>query len=176
VHTIRTWGLSLSLVSYSIVSCVHFLYFFKCLFYCIVAKLPGRTGAMTMIRQLQGSKKAKFQTDLSDSALNSSTASSNSLILEPNPPLTTESPVVEFREFHEDMAHPAMVLNLIADEDDREVYTEFDDICNEILTTLGEFESALEDMTIWKDDFLTQSVPSTVKLQLTLLFSKLFRR
>ncbi|KAI9355420.1 hypothetical protein DFJ73DRAFT_279145 [Zopfochytrium polystomum] len=89
--------------------------------------------------------------------------------------LSLESPVSAFRSFHSSIPHPATVLNLVADESDRQVFTEFDELCNELLSTLGDLEASVEEMTIWKDDFLTQSVPSNVKLQVTLLFARLFR-
>ena len=40
---------------------------------------------------------------------------------------------------------------------------------------MGDLEASLEDMTTWKDDFLTQSVPSNVKLQLAILFARMLR-
>jgi hypothetical protein len=98
------------------------------------------------------------------------------VVTSPKVTLTVESPVAEFRMFHHNIPHPATVLGLVADEDDRQVFTEFDELCNELLSTLGDFEAALEEMTLWKDDFLTQTVPANVKLQLTLLFARLFRR
>ncbi|KAI8615955.1 hypothetical protein BC830DRAFT_244398 [Chytriomyces sp. MP71] len=90
--------------------------------------------------------------------------------------LTVDSPVTEFRAFHDDIAHPATTLELVPTEDDRTILTEFDELCNELLGNLGDFEAALEELTLWKDDFMTQSVPSTIKLQLTMLFARLFRR
>ncbi|KAI8848719.1 hypothetical protein BC829DRAFT_208372 [Chytridium lagenaria] len=89
--------------------------------------------------------------------------------------LNITSTVQDFRSYHQEIPHPASVLNLVADEQDRDIYTVFDELCNELLCALGDFEASLEEMTIWKDDFLTQTVPSNVKLQLTLLFSRLFR-
>ncbi|KAI8814958.1 hypothetical protein BJ742DRAFT_864892 [Cladochytrium replicatum] len=86
-----------------------------------------------------------------------------------------DSKVPEFRAFHKNIPHPAMTLNLMADESDRQVFSEFDRLCNEVLAVMGEFEASLEEMTIWKDGFLKTSVPSSVKLQLALLFSRLFR-
>jgi hypothetical protein len=44
-----------------------------------------------------------------------------------------------------------------------------------LLSALGDLEASLEDMTTWKDDFLTQSVPSNVKLQLAILFARMLR-
>ncbi|KAJ3193702.1 hypothetical protein HK101_004331 [Irineochytrium annulatum] len=70
---------------------------------------------------------------------------------------TLESAVADFRAFHQDIPHPASILNLVADERDREVLTVFDELCNELLSAVGDFESSLEEMTIWKDDFLTQT-------------------
>ncbi|KAI8929926.1 hypothetical protein BC831DRAFT_441618 [Entophlyctis helioformis] len=89
--------------------------------------------------------------------------------------LSIESTLQDFRIFQSAMRHPGALLGLIAKEDDKEVHSEFDDLCNELLIVLGELEASLEDITLWKDDFLKQSVPSAVKLELTLLFAKLFR-
>ncbi|KAJ3083348.1 hypothetical protein HDU99_010720 [Rhizoclosmatium hyalinum] len=126
--------------------------------------LPGRGGAIQLIRSI-------------DPNQSSSRKPSNIEIEEENPSstLTVDSEVSDFRTFHDDMAHPANVLMLVADENDRRIYTEFDNICNELLSNLGDFEAALEELTLWKDDFMTQSVPSTIKLQLTMLFTRLFR-
>ncbi|KAJ3048385.1 hypothetical protein HK097_010621 [Rhizophlyctis rosea] len=66
-------------------------------------------------------------------------------------------------------------MGVYPNEQDMTVYTEFDELCSEMLSVVGEFETALEDMTMWKDDFLKQQVPSNVKLHLTLLFARLFR-
>ncbi|KND02215.1 uncharacterized protein SPPG_09051 [Spizellomyces punctatus DAOM BR117] len=89
--------------------------------------------------------------------------------------LTVDSSIDDIREYGASVLHPGKVLGVLPDEYDRDVYTEFDELCNEMLTVLGEFETALEEMTIWKDDFLRQTVPSNIKLQLTLLFARLFR-
>ncbi|KAJ3038756.1 hypothetical protein HDV00_000330 [Rhizophlyctis rosea] len=92
-----------------------------------------------------------------------------------NEEVTVDSSIEHLRHLSESMQHPAHVLGVYPNEQDLTTYTEFDDLCSETLTVVGEFETALEDMTMWKDDFLRQSVPSNVKLQLTLLFARLFR-
>ncbi|KAJ3294253.1 dimethyladenosine transferase, partial [Borealophlyctis nickersoniae] len=89
--------------------------------------------------------------------------------------ITVDSSVDDLRHYTKKMAHPAVVLGVYPDDHNFDVYTEFDELCNELLSVVGEFETALEEMTIWKDDFLKQTVPANVKLQLTLLFAKLFR-
>eukprot|EP00842_Homolaphlyctis_polyrhiza_P001577 jgi/Hompol1/241/HPOL_000390-RA len=86
-----------------------------------------------------------------------------------------ETTLEDFRLFQSSMRHPGIVLNLIPKDDDDLVYTEFDDLSNELLIVLGELESSFEELTNWKDDFLKQSVPSAVKLELTLLFAKVYR-
>ncbi|KAH9263004.1 hypothetical protein BASA83_013700 [Batrachochytrium salamandrivorans] len=89
--------------------------------------------------------------------------------------LTMESIVSDFKQFQEAMQHPCMLLGIIPSENDNEVHNELDSLCNELLTTLAELETSLEDITSWKDDFLKQSVPSHIKLELTILFARLFR-
>ena len=89
--------------------------------------------------------------------------------------LSVESSVADFKNYHKKVSHPATIIKVTAPDTDREVFTEFDLLCNEILAVIGELESSLEDMTNWKDDFLKQSVPSNVKLQLATLFSRMLR-
>ena len=89
--------------------------------------------------------------------------------------LTVDSATAEFRAYQRNVAHPAAVLRVTAADEDREVFTEFDVLSNEILSIMGEVESSLEEMTNWKDDFLKQSVPSNVKLQLATLFARMLR-
>ncbi|KAJ3027920.1 UNVERIFIED_CONTAM: hypothetical protein HDU68_002834 [Siphonaria sp. JEL0065] len=124
----------------------------------------GRVGAIELIRTL-------------DPNTNNGGRETTSTVgsLKPLSSLSIDSEVSEFRNFHDEIAHPANVLNLVAEETDRHVFTEFDHLCNELLSNLGDFEAALEELTLWKDDFMTQSVPSTIKLQLTMLFARLFR-
>jgi hypothetical protein len=89
--------------------------------------------------------------------------------------ITLDSSVEDFRNYQKNVTHPATVLKVNTSMEDREVFTEFDVLCNEMLNVLGEVESAIEEMTNWKDDFMKQSVPSAVKLQLALLFARLLR-
>ncbi|KAJ3210133.1 hypothetical protein HDU67_005634 [Dinochytrium kinnereticum] len=144
-----------------------------------VQKRPGRLGALEMIRSLdpsrshmEGRKIPNTEEHSSGNQFEEMSDSESERLLG----LTAVSAVQEFRLYHQDIPHPATVLNLVADEQDRDIYSVFDELCNELLCALGDFEASLEEMTIWKDDFLTQTVPSNVKLQLTLLFSRLFRR
>ncbi|KAJ3352960.1 hypothetical protein HDU83_007476 [Entophlyctis luteolus] len=118
----------------------------------------GRSGAINLIRSLDANSTEPWPIQNALTAL-----------------VTVDSDVPEFRSYHNEIAHPAIALNLVSGENDRTVYTEFDSLCNELLSNLADFEAALEELTIWKDDFITQSVPSTVKLQLTMLFARLFR-
>ncbi len=94
----------------------------------------------------------------------------------PRKELAVDSPISDFREVQRDFQHPALLLNILPDQKDREVFTEYDKICNEVLAALSEIEMAIEEMTLWKDDFLKQSAPSNVKLQMTLMFARVFRR
>lgn len=89
--------------------------------------------------------------------------------------LTVDSPIQDFRSYQKNVTHPANALRVGTAEDDREVVTEFDVLCNEVLSVVGEVESSLEDLTNWKDEFLKQSVPSNVKLTLALLFARILR-
>ncbi|KAJ3011207.1 hypothetical protein HKX48_006972 [Thoreauomyces humboldtii] len=89
--------------------------------------------------------------------------------------LSADSSIDDIRRYGQAVQHPGKLMKVLPDEYDRDVQTEFDVTCNELLNVLGEFETALEEMTIWKDDFLKQTVPSNIKLQLTLLFARLFR-
>jgi hypothetical protein len=67
-------------------------------------------------------------------------------------------------------------MNALPREGDREIVNEFDPICNELMDIVGQFESSLEELAIWKDEFLQQHVPSFVKLNLTVMFARLYRR
>lgn len=85
--------------------------------------------------------------------------------------ISAESSVAEFRNFQKTINHPILKVA----PNDHVVFQEFEAICVELLSTLGDLEASLEDMTNWKDDFLTQSVPSNVKLQLAILFARMLR-
>jgi hypothetical protein len=72
------------------------------------------------------------------------------------------------------MEHPMDVLGL-GPEKEREPVPIFDSICHDLVQNLSELEGCIEDLLRWKDDFTNQSIPSSVKLEISLLFSKLFR-
>jgi hypothetical protein len=72
------------------------------------------------------------------------------------------------------MEHPMDVLGL-GPEKHRETIPTFDSICHDLIENVSELEACIEDILKWKDDFTSQNIPPTVKLQVTLLFSKLFR-
>ncbi|KAJ1568846.1 hypothetical protein HK096_005102, partial [Nowakowskiella sp. JEL0078] len=117
---------------------------------------------------------------------------------------TLLSPLDDFRTFQKSIPHPAVVLKILPREATQEdpqgeinpaktqnispetgisriVPAQHDDanafnsLCEEVLATVGDLEASLEEMTIWKDGFLKTTVPSGVKLQLTLLFARVFR-
>ncbi|KAI9193721.1 uncharacterized protein BJ171DRAFT_586697 [Polychytrium aggregatum] len=95
--------------------------------------------------------------------------------LKPEARLDIESQPDDFRKFQQSVLHPGRVLGVMAFEDDRAVLSTFDQLCNEVLSCIAEFESSLEEMTTWKNAFMKQSIPSNVKLQLAILFGRLFR-
>ena len=90
--------------------------------------------------------------------------------------LSRDSPVSDFKSYNVNRLHPAIVMNALPKEGDREIVNEFDKLCNELTEIVGDFESALEELSMWKDEFLRQHVPSYVKLNLTIMFTRLFRR
>lgn len=49
-------------------------------------------------------------------------------------------------------------------------------LCSEVHTRVADFQGALEELSIWKNEFLKQGVSSSVKMSVVLLFSRLFRR
>jgi hypothetical protein len=70
--------------------------------------------------------------------------------------------------------HPMDVLGL-GPENEREPVPIFDSICHDLVQNLSELEGCIEDLLRWKDDFTSQNIPGSVKLEISLLFSKLFR-
>ncbi|KAH6566979.1 hypothetical protein BASA62_006396 [Batrachochytrium salamandrivorans] len=152
--------------------------------------LSSRDNFAATIRQRSSDSTCKLRANVRLSPLESIKSTPSQLLhLEPLPStdsnptqapanptqLTMESIVSDFKQFQEAMQHPCMLLGIIPSENDNEVHNELDSLCNELLTTLAELETSLEDITSWKDDFLKQSVPSHIKLELTILFARLFR-
>jgi hypothetical protein len=89
--------------------------------------------------------------------------------------ITPASHIMELREYHRLMLPPAVTLGMIPGEGEDEVFSEFDLLCNELLSLLAELETAVEEVAIWKNAFMRQAAPSELKLQLVLLFAQLFR-
>ncbi|ORX49355.1 hypothetical protein BCR36DRAFT_370922 [Piromyces finnis] len=52
---------------------------------------------------------------------------------------------------------------------------EFSDLKEQILNGIGEFEEALNEFIEWKNSIIENNIPSNMKLEVTLLFSRLFR-
>ncbi|KAI9190052.1 hypothetical protein H9P43_001485 [Blastocladiella emersonii ATCC 22665] len=48
-------------------------------------------------------------------------------------------------------------------------------MCDDVVNSLAEFESAMQTFSLWKNDFLKQNVTSGVKLTLALMVSKIVR-
>ncbi len=90
--------------------------------------------------------------------------------------ITPETHIMKLREYQRLMLPPAVTLDMIPGEGEGEVYSEFDELCNELLSLMTELETAVEEIAIWKNTFMRQSAPSELKLQLVLLFAQLFRR
>ncbi|TPX35883.1 hypothetical protein SmJEL517_g01808 [Synchytrium microbalum] len=102
----------------------------------------------------------------------------------------------ELRKHASSISHPAAVLGVFekwallqnqglaasrknsSDEhgNGQHVATEYDELCMEVLTALGELEASMEEVMRWKDGFISnQGVPSVVKLKLVIMFTRLFR-
>ncbi|KAJ3127707.1 hypothetical protein HK098_005943 [Nowakowskiella sp. JEL0407] len=126
----------------------------------------------------------------SESLIKTTSKNLISINLPKEPQLSVESKVSDFREFQKTLSHPAIVLNILPkwenggketgnkqpeNENSMPVTNSFEKLCEELLSSLGELEVSIEEMTIWKDGFLKTTVPSGIKLQLTLLFARLFR-
>ncbi|KAJ3270955.1 hypothetical protein HDV01_007285 [Terramyces sp. JEL0728] len=91
------------------------------------------------------------------------------------PNINYDSSIAEIRDFQSNVDHPSNVVGIpltlpmpVADN----IFTK---LTNELLENTANVESAIEELMKWKDDFVKQSVPSAVKLEVTILFSKLFR-
>lgn len=100
--------------------------------------------------------------------------------------MSIEAPIREFQSFYEAMNHPAATLLLdvsgdlpVSTEKDKETAETGNHIvtlCDEVLTSVANFESSMGDFNLWKNEFLKQSLPSGVKLTFITLFSRLLRR
>ncbi|KAJ3321920.1 hypothetical protein HDV06_003786 [Boothiomyces sp. JEL0866] len=91
------------------------------------------------------------------------------------PKIDYDSSISEFRDFQKNVDHPSNVVGIPLNPTAPTAENTFTKVTNDLLENSANFESAIEDLMKWKDDFVKQSVPSAVKLEVTLLFSKLFR-
>lgn len=133
-----------------------------------IQKRPGRLEAIKAIKTIEKNETAslfKMEADI---------IAKNYSKLDKLPVAT--SIIEEFKVFRQELKHPAVIMNVLTESDDDQVVTEFDSLCNELLECLGELEHSLLEFTEWKNEFLDQSAPGALKLQITLLFCKLFRR
>ena len=53
---------------------------------------------------------------------------------------------------------------------------DFAGLRDQIINGIGEFESALNEFIEWKNGMIENNIPSNLKLEVTLLFARLFRR
>jgi len=53
---------------------------------------------------------------------------------------------------------------------------DFAELKEHIINGIGDFESALNEFIEWKNEMMENNIPSNMKLEVTLLFSRLFRR
>lgn len=91
--------------------------------------------------------------------------------------LSSHAPIEEFYKFREAMKHPASRLDIdVFGEQSVFARNEVTNLCEEVLAAISDFQTAMEELSIWKNEFVKQSIPSSVKLSLVLLFSRLFRR
>ncbi|KAI8910374.1 hypothetical protein EDD86DRAFT_205230 [Gorgonomyces haynaldii] len=89
--------------------------------------------------------------------------------------LSVDSTIEDFKAFQQEIVHPAIVLEIMAEEDDLNLVTPFDVQCNQLLNALADVEAAIEELNTWKNEFIKASVPSNVKLDIVILFASLFR-
>lgn len=85
------------------------------------------------------------------------------------PAISIDSECEEFREFQMAQNHP--IEHLEAPKPS----SIFINLTNQILETLTEVEIAVEELMNWKDDLMEKSIPAEMKLDISLLFSCLFR-
>ena len=89
--------------------------------------------------------------------------------------LTLDSTAEDFQSFKSGMAHPAITLKLMTNEDDLTTVNSFDQQCNEVLTALTDLELSIQELGHWKDDFIRENIPTAIKVDLVILFTRLFR-
>jgi len=73
------------------------------------------------------------------------------------PKISTHVPLEEFRKFREAMRHPTaqLVASDVAQPDDTR--NEVIALCDEVLTSISDFMTAMEELSIWKNEFVSES-------------------
>jgi hypothetical protein len=101
--------------------------------------------------------------------------------------LHPESTVEEFKSFRQSMLHPATVLAIDLNMNNRPsemaqnpaqaaaMANAFSALCDELLTHVAEIHTSVSELGVWKNEFINQPLPSSVKLNFTAMYSKLFR-
>ncbi|RKO99433.1 hypothetical protein CXG81DRAFT_27804 [Caulochytrium protostelioides] len=98
--------------------------------------------------------------------------------------VTPDSDIQTFKEYRAAMLHPVQLVLEGIQADSAAATAQgaraadeslFEQLCQELLYTMASLEGAIEELMTWKDDFLSQAVPSTAKLQIALLLARLFR-
>lgn len=93
--------------------------------------------------------------------------------------LNSESSVEEFKKFRAAMKHPASILSIDVNSTVKQNSmgpNPFNALCDEILNNMAEIHTSVVEMGAWKTAFVSQPVPSNVKLNFAAMFSRLFRR
>ena len=88
--------------------------------------------------------------------------------------------VDELKTYRDSIPNPLEILQLTEKDLNARVGiqpSEFTELCDEVLTALGDMEDNFEDTLEWKDSFLkAEGIPANIKLELALVLSRLFRR
>lgn len=135
-------------------------------------QITGRTDALQLLNRLSQQEQTLYSSLTPNN--------NNELKQKPNlvnTVLTPNSPVEAFEQIIRGFKHPAHILEIVPNANTNNPNNDIiDNVCSEILSTLTDFETSLEDIHNWKTNFLKQkNVPSNLKLNISLLFSKLFR-
>jgi hypothetical protein len=64
--------------------------------------------------------------------------------------LSVDSDIEDFQLFMTETRHPAIVIDVLSDPHDKTIVSEFDELCNELLSCLGELEMSIEELTLFK--------------------------
>ena len=92
--------------------------------------------------------------------------------------ISVYAPIDEFRKFRDSLKHPAVQLGIDITGENYKLKEKsgIGQLCEELMITASDFQRAMEELSVWKNEFVKQNIPSSVKLSLVLLFSRLFRR